>query len=308
MKKRLAVWVFFIMLSLALSLEPSFAPGLASGLMAQPGLGAASMAKGGVSLGEGDPLWALWNDPSGLIGAGMGSVGELAKTTHAWNGLGFMVHRPFGLAELDQRVLSAVWSPRHYSDTVRTKAWGVGLYDSGDELFRESKLRLGWAAGIMIVLRVIGYSSSIETIDWRIILAIAASLGLGGALQATGVAELIAEKGFSSTATQPYLALVITYFVTWGLTELITNNAAAVLIFPLALAISQQLGVDFAPFAFTIIMAASASFSTPMGYQTNLMIYGPGNYRYTDFLKVGLPLNLIIAALTLFLVPKIWAF
>ena len=164
------------------------------------------------------------------------------------------------------------------------------------------------AAGIMIVLRVIGYSSSIEAIDWRILLAIAASLGLGGALQATGVAELIAEKGFSSTTSQPYLALVITYFITWGLTELITNNAAAVLIFPLALAISQQLGVDFAPFAFTIIMAASASFSTPMGYQTNLMIYGPGNYRYTDFLKVGLPLNLIIAALTLLLVPKIWAF
>ena len=133
------------MLSLALSLEPSFAPGLASGLMAQPGLGAASMAKGGVSLGEGDPFWALWNDPSGLIGARIGSVGELAKTTQAWNGLGFMVHRPFGLAELDQRVLSAVWSPRHHSDSVRTQAWGVGLYDSGDELFRESKLRLGWA-------------------------------------------------------------------------------------------------------------------------------------------------------------------
>jgi di/tricarboxylate transporter len=164
------------------------------------------------------------------------------------------------------------------------------------------------AAGIMIVLRVIGYSSGIEAIDWRILLAIAASLGLGGALQATGVAELIAEKGFSSTTSQPYLALMITYFITWGLTELITNNAAAVLIFPLALAISQQLGVDFTPFAFTIIMAASASFSTPMGYQTNLMIYGPGNYRYTDFLKIGLPLNLIIAALTLLLVPKIWAF
>jgi len=164
------------------------------------------------------------------------------------------------------------------------------------------------AAGIMIVLRVIGYNSSIEAIDWRILLAIAASLGLGGALQATGVAELIAEKGFSSTTSQPYLALVVTYFITWGLTELITNNAAAVLIFPFALAISQQLGVDFTPFAFTIIMAASASFSTPMGYQTNLMVYGPGNYRYTDFLKIGLPLNLIIAAITLFLVPKIWGF
>ena len=149
MKKRLVVWVFFIILSLGLSLESSFVPGLAPGfspaLNAQPGLGAASIAKGGVSLGEGDPLWALWNDPSGLIGAGMGSIGELAKTSQAWNGLGFMVHRPFGLAELDQRVLSTVWSPRHHSDSVRTQAWGIGLYDSGDEFFRESKLRLGWA-------------------------------------------------------------------------------------------------------------------------------------------------------------------
>ena len=145
MKKRLAVWVFFIMLILALSLEPSFAPGLATSLMAQPGLGAASIAKGGVSLGERDPLWALWNDPSGLIGARIGSVGELAKTTHAWNGLGFMVHRPFGLAELDQRVLSSVGSPSLHSDSVRSQACGVGLYDTADELFRESKLRLGWA-------------------------------------------------------------------------------------------------------------------------------------------------------------------
>ena len=128
MKKRLVVWVFFIILSLGLSLESSFAPGLAPGfapaLMAQPGLGAASIAKGGVTLGEGDPLWALWNDPSGLIGAGMGSIGELAKTSQAWKGLGFMVHRPFGLAELDQRVLSTVWSPRHHSDSVRTQVLG----------------------------------------------------------------------------------------------------------------------------------------------------------------------------------------
>lgn len=162
MKKRLDVWVFFIILSLALSLEPSFAPSL----IAQPGLGAASIAKGGVSLGEGDPLWALWNDPSGLIGARIGSIGELAKTTQDWNSLGFMVHRPFGLAELDQRVLSAVWSLRHHSDSVRTRAWGVGLYDSGDELFRESKLRLGWA---------------MATADWAVGLASSVNhAGFGG--------------------------------------------------------------------------------------------------------------------------------
>ena len=164
------------------------------------------------------------------------------------------------------------------------------------------------AAGAMIVSRVIGYSASVESIDWRILLAIAASLGLGAALQSTGVANELASTIFTFGTTEPILALAITYLITWLLTELITNNAAAVLMFPLALALAQNLDVSFTPFAFTMIMAASASFSTPMGYQTNLMVYGPGNYRYTDFLKIGLPLNLIVAAITLFLVPRIWGF
>ena len=150
------------------------------------------MAKGGVSLGEGDPFWALWNDPSGLIGAGMGSVGELAKTTQAWNGLGFMVHRPFGLAELDQRVLSAVWSPRHHSDSVRSQAWGVGLYDTGDELFRESKLRLGWATA---------------TEDWAVGLASSVNhAGFGG-----GYGRLLAVQLDASARMRlsPFMQLLI---------------------------------------------------------------------------------------------------
>ena len=89
MKKRLVVWVFFIILSLGLSFEPSFVPGLALGLMAQPGLGAASIAKGGVSLGEGDLLWALWNDPSGLVGARLGAVGLASSVNHAGFGGGY---------------------------------------------------------------------------------------------------------------------------------------------------------------------------------------------------------------------------
>ena len=162
MKKRLAVWVIFVIIRLPLSLDPSFAPSL----LAQPGLGAASIAKGGVSLGDPNPLWALWNDPSGLVGfdldsfeldtSGLDSAGlakssfvkselESTKAQPSWNGLGIMVHRPFGLAELDQRVLSTVWTSPKQSDSARAQAWGVGLYDSGDEIFRESKLRLGWA-------------------------------------------------------------------------------------------------------------------------------------------------------------------
>jgi di/tricarboxylate transporter len=89
---------------------------------------------------------------------------------------------------------------------------------------------------------------------------------------------------------------------------MVTNNAAAVLVFPIAISLASSFGISYMPFVMTIIMAASASFSTPIGYQTNLMVYGPGGYKFTDFTKIGLPLNLIIAAITIFLVPRIWPF
>ena len=89
---------------------------------------------------------------------------------------------------------------------------------------------------------------------------------------------------------------------------MITNNAAAVLVFPIALTLASELGVDFIPFAIIIIMGASASFSTPIGYQTNLMIYGPGGYKFTDYLRIGLPLNLIIGLCSVSLTPLIWKF
>lgn len=164
------------------------------------------------------------------------------------------------------------------------------------------------AGGLMIVTRAIRYSTSIETIDWRVLIAIASSLGIGGALTTTGVAVHLASNMLAFAGSNPIFALIITYFITWMLTELITNNAAAVLVFPIAISIAQSLGVDFIPFAIVIIMAASASFSTPVGYQTNLMIYGPGSYKYTDYIRIGLPLNLIVALITLSLVPQIWSF
>ncbi len=91
-------------------------------------------------------------------------------------------------------------------------------------------------------------------------------------------------------------------------TELITNNAAAVLVFPIALSTSQAFGVSFMPFAIAIMMAASASFSTPIGYQTNLMVYGPGGYHFSDYFKVGIPLNLLMAVVTIAIVPLVWGF
>ena len=91
-------------------------------------------------------------------------------------------------------------------------------------------------------------------------------------------------------------------------TELITNNAAAVLVFPIVLSSAESLGVNFMPFVIAIMLAASASFSTPIGYQTNLMVYGPGGYRFTDYMRIGIPLNLTMMAVAVILTPLIWPF
>ena len=162
------------------------------------------------------------------------------------------------------------------------------------------------ACGCMIVGRVMRYTTGIEAIDWKVIIAIGCSLGIGSALRTTGVAELLAVNVLELASSNLVVTLMITYFMTWILTELITNNAAAVLVFPIAFSVAQSMGVNFIPFAIVIIMAASASFSTPLGYQTNLMIYGPGGYKYSDYLKIGLPLNLIVAIITLSLIELFW--
>ena len=164
------------------------------------------------------------------------------------------------------------------------------------------------ACGFMIVGRVIRYSTGIDAVDWKVLIAIGCSLGIGSALKTTGVADLVATSILDFASSHLFLTMLCTYLLTWILTELITNNAAAVLVFPIALSVAQSIGVSFIPFAIIIIMAASASFSTPLGYQTNLMIYGPGGYKYTDYLKIGLPLNLIIATVVLSLVPLFWDF
>lgn len=164
------------------------------------------------------------------------------------------------------------------------------------------------AGGLLLVTKCFRYSTALESVDWRVLIAIASALGLGSALQYTGAAEHLAINLLAFAGDSPILALGLTYLATWLLTEMITNNAAAVLIFPIALSLAQSMGVDFMPFAMVMIVAASSSFSTPIGYQTNLMVYGPGGYKFTDFIKIGLPLNLIVAAITVSLVPYMWNF
>jgi di/tricarboxylate transporter len=164
------------------------------------------------------------------------------------------------------------------------------------------------AAGFMLVTRCVTGGAARAAVDWQVLIAIAASFGLGSALEKTGAAQHIAEQLIALAQGSPWGTLAVVYLVTMLFTELITNNAAAVLVFPIALSTSQSLGVNFLPFAITIMMAASASFSTPIGYQCNLMVYGPGGYRFTDYFRVGIPLNFLMAAVTIVIVPLVWGF
>ena len=142
----------------------------------------------------------------------------------------------------------------------------------------------------------------------RQLIAGGAALGLGSALTQSGAAATIAEGLISLAGGSPWLVLLAVFAVTSLFTEVITNNAAAALVFPIAVAAAEGMGVNPTPYMAAIMMAASASFATPFGYQTNLMVYGPGGYQFTDYLRIGLPLNFIVMAVVVTLAPFVWGF
>lgn len=146
-------------------------------------------------------------------------------------------------------------------------------------------------------------------ISWDVLITIACAFAISKAMVNSGVADLVARYIIGlSDHYGPHVLLAAVFIITNLFTELITNNAAAALAFPLALSISTQLGVSPVPFFVVICMAASASFSTPIGYQTNLIVQGIGNYKFTDFVRIGLPLNIITFLISVFLIPVIWPF
>ncbi|MEE4185371.1 MAG: SLC13 family permease, partial [Gammaproteobacteria bacterium] len=164
------------------------------------------------------------------------------------------------------------------------------------------------AAAAMILLRCTSAAAARRSIDWSLLVVIGAALGLGAAMDSSGLAATFATHWLGLAGGSAWLALLLVYALTSLLTEVITNNAAAVLVFPFAEAIAESLGVSLWPFIVAIMMAASASFATPIGYQTNLMVYGPGGYRFSDYLRIGVPLNLLTGAVVVALVPFIWPF
>ncbi|MCL2914161.1 SLC13 family permease [Shewanella corallii] len=163
------------------------------------------------------------------------------------------------------------------------------------------------AAAAMLVCRCISFEDAGKSIDYQVLIVIACAFALGQGVQVSGLAETLS-GGLLQYATTPLLALVAIYFSTQLLTEMITNNAAAIIMFPVALSTASSLDTNVAPFAVAVMVAASASFITPTGYQTNLMVMGPGGYKYLDYVKLGLPLSTLVAIVSLTLIPMVWGF
>jgi di/tricarboxylate transporter len=162
---------------------------------------------------------------------------------------------------------------------------------------------------VMILAGCITIQEAYDAIDWKIIFLLGGILPLGLAMQQTGAADWLAGSTLGrASAAGPLVALAALYLVTAILTETMSNTAAAVLLAPIALAAAAGLGVSPRPFLVAITFAASTSFATPVGYQTNTMVYTAGGYRFLDFTRVGMPLNLIFWAIAVWLIPTFWPF
>mgnify|MGYP006082584751 FL=1 len=164
------------------------------------------------------------------------------------------------------------------------------------------------AVMLLMLTRCISLDESRQSIDWQILIVIGASIALGTAVENTGMAATMAKDIVLLVKGSPVLSLAALYVITAVLTAVVSNIAAAVVLFPVAQQIANQLGVDLTPFAVILMVGASASFATPIGYQTNLMVYGPGNYRYKDFLIMGGPLSVLLGLLSLVIIPLVWPF
>ena len=164
------------------------------------------------------------------------------------------------------------------------------------------------AAGAMLFSRCCTTVQARRSVEWKIILSVAAAFALGTAVEKSGLARAIAETLTSAAHGDATLSLAAIYGGTLLLTELISHSAAVSLLFPIALGTAANLGIDYMPFVSAVTVAGSLGFATPLGYQTHMMVYGPGGYRFTDFLRVGVPLDLLCWAVATTLIPLVFPF
>ena len=163
------------------------------------------------------------------------------------------------------------------------------------------------AVALVLLSRCIDAEEAFSFIDGRLLALIFSMLAVGAALEASGAVKMIVDAVAPLLGRlPPFLIIWAVFLLTSVLTELVSNNAVAVVVTPIAIGLGQALGVDPRPLVVAVMVAASASFSTPIGYQTNMLVYGPGGYKFTDFMRVGIPLNLTVGLLASALIPFIW--
>ena len=165
----------------------------------------------------------------------------------------------------------------------------------------------------LLVIRVVTANEAYQSINWQVIVLIAALIPLGIVIQKSGTAFWIGTvlndiANAFNPLVRPTIMLSLVYLVTIILTEMTSNAATAIIMTPIAISAAQQMGLDPRTFVFAVCFAASASFITPIGYQTNLMVYGPGGYKFTDYVRVGLPLAIVLWCIATWLIPILWPF
>lgn len=194
----------------------------------------------------------------------------------------------------------------------RDRAWRAILILAGVVLlaaFGVLDIAVAALAGAiaMVLSGCLNLGEARRSVDWSVLLIIGSALGVASAMDVSGAADLLADGIVGAAASLGAMGTLAGLFIAaMLLTELVTNTAAIAIMFPIAVNGALALGVDPRPFAIGVTIAASLSLSTPIGYQTNLIVYGPGGYRFTDFTKVGLPLQLVLLVLCLVLIPLIW--
>lgn len=212
---------------------------------------------------------------------------------------------------VDRPPVPARRSPRHLA-IVLGAIFGVILFSSAGWLSIEIAALV--ACSIVFLTGCLKPRDGYNAIEWNLLFLIYGMLALGVAMEDTGTSRYVVEKlldlvnQFVASEHKAMVMLVAFYLLALVLTELLSNNAVAALLTPLALSLATQLGVDSRPFVIAVCIAASAAFATPIGYQTNTYIYGVGGYRFSDFMKFGLPLNGICFLVAIYVIPAVWPF
>lgn len=227
-----------------------------------------------------------------------------------------------GVLEVDERFFQENQREIQFAMTRRLTGARIKRYDRALEaslitVGMVTVVALGWmsmlnaallAAGAMILTGCLTFKGAGRSIEFGTLIIIASAIGLEAAVTGSGLSAKIADFLTLIGGDNPYIVLTVVFLACIAMDTMITNVASAVFMFPIAMAMAGNLGVNGMPFAIAVMVGASCSFISPMGYQTNLMVYGPGRYTFMDFVRIGIPLTLVVGAVTIFLTPLIWPF